>query len=125
MAVIHNNFSLIPYTDFLAVRCVAVYAQIAIIFISGASLSGPTAEHAAFLRASSSSDTTTSSLCSGILIRIRSPSSTSAIGPEYQEKFVKVIPKEYKLVTQKLNEYLQQGMSADAATLKVFEEVKA
>lgn len=44
---------------------------------------------------------------------------------EYQEKFVKVIPKEYKLVTQKLNEYLQQGMSADAATLKVFEEVKA
>lgn len=44
---------------------------------------------------------------------------------EYQDKFVKVIPKEYKLVTQKLNEYLQQGMSADAATLKVFEEVKA
>lgn len=44
---------------------------------------------------------------------------------EYQEKFVKVIPKEYKLVTQKLNEYLQQGMSADAATMKVFEEVKA
>lgn len=44
---------------------------------------------------------------------------------EYQDKFVKVIPKEYKIVTQKLNEYLQQGMSADAATLKVFEEVKA
>lgn len=44
---------------------------------------------------------------------------------EYQDKFVKVIPKEYKLVTQKLNEHLQQGMSADAATLKVFEEVKA
>ena len=42
---------------------------------------------------------------------------------EYQDKFVKVIPKEYKIVTQKLNEYLQQGMSADAATLKVFEEV--
>ena len=44
---------------------------------------------------------------------------------EYQDKFVKVIPKEYKIVTQKLNEYLQQGMSADAATLKVFEEVKS
>lgn len=44
---------------------------------------------------------------------------------EYQDKFVKVIPKEYKIVTQKLNEYLQQGMSTDAATLKVFEEVKA
>ena len=44
---------------------------------------------------------------------------------EYKSKFVKVIPKEYKAVTQKLNEYLQQGMSLDDATLKVFEEVKA
>ena len=44
---------------------------------------------------------------------------------EYKSKFVKVIPKEYKVVTQKLNEYLQQGMSLDDATLKVFEEVKA
>ena len=44
---------------------------------------------------------------------------------EYKNKFVKVIPKEYKIVTQKLNEYLQQGMSMDEATLKVFEEVKA
>ena len=44
---------------------------------------------------------------------------------EYKSSFVKVIPKEYKAVTQKLNEYLQQGMSLDDATLKVFEEVKA
>ena len=44
---------------------------------------------------------------------------------KYQDKFIKVIPKDYKLVTEKLNEYLQQGMDMEAATLKVFEEVKA
>jgi len=44
---------------------------------------------------------------------------------KYQDKFIKVIPKDYKLVTEKLNEYLQQGMDMEVATLKVFEEVKA
>lgn len=44
---------------------------------------------------------------------------------KYQDKFIKVIPKDYKLVTEKLNEYLQQGMDMEIATLKVFEEVKA
>ena len=44
---------------------------------------------------------------------------------EYKTKFVKVIPKDYKVVTEKLNEYLQQGMDMETATLKVFEEVKA
>ena len=43
----------------------------------------------------------------------------------YQQKFVKVIPKDYKKVTERLNEYLQQGLSQDEATLRVFEEVKA
>lgn len=44
---------------------------------------------------------------------------------KYQPKFVKVIPKDYKIVMEKLNSYLQQGLSMDDATLKVFEEVKA
>ena len=44
---------------------------------------------------------------------------------KYRQKFVKVIPKDYKKVTEKLNEYLQQGMSMEDATLRVFEEVKA
>ena len=38
---------------------------------------------------------------------------------------MKVIPKDYKKVMEKLNDYLQQGMDMDTATLKVFEEVKA
>ncbi len=45
--------------------------------------------------------------------------------PEYQSKFVKVIPKEYKKVMNRLNDYLQQGLTLSEATLKVFEEVKA
>lgn len=44
---------------------------------------------------------------------------------KYQSKFVKVIPKDYKKVMEKLNDYLQQGMDMETATLKVFEEVKA
>ena len=44
---------------------------------------------------------------------------------QYQSKFVKVIPKDYKKVMEKLNDYLQQGMDMEVATLKVFEEVKA
>ena len=43
----------------------------------------------------------------------------------YQSKFVKVIPKDYKKVMEKLNDYLQQGVDMETATLKVFEEVKA
>ena len=44
---------------------------------------------------------------------------------KYQSKFVKVIPKDYKKVMEKLNDYLQQGVDMETATLKVFEEVKA
>lgn len=43
----------------------------------------------------------------------------------YQSKFVKVIPKDYKKVTERIDEYLHQGLSKEEATLKVFEEVKA
>ena len=43
----------------------------------------------------------------------------------YRKKFVKVIPKDYKVVMEKLNDYLQQGVDLQEATLKVFEEVKA
>ncbi len=38
-------------------------------------------------------------------------------------KFVKVIPKDYKLVTEKLEELMQKGISKQEATIKVFEEV--
>ena len=44
---------------------------------------------------------------------------------KYKNKFVKVIPKDYKKVQAMLTEYQQQGMSLEDATLKVFEEVKA
>ena len=35
------------------------------------------------------------------------------------------VPKDYKKVMEKLNDYLQQGVDMETATLKVFEEVKA
>ena len=44
---------------------------------------------------------------------------------EYRHKFVKVIPKDYKIVMEKFNAYMQQGMTREDATLRVFEEVKA
>ena len=44
---------------------------------------------------------------------------------DYKNKFVKVIPRDYKKVQAMLVEYQQQGMSLEDATLKVFEEVKA
>ena len=43
----------------------------------------------------------------------------------YVKKFVKVIPKDYKRVTEKVAQYLQSGMSEQEATIKVFEEVQA
>ena len=41
------------------------------------------------------------------------------------KKFVKVIPRDYKRVTEKVAAYLQTGMSEQEATIKVFEEVQA
>ena len=43
----------------------------------------------------------------------------------YQDKFVKVIPKDYKKVMGLLEQYRREGMSEYDATLRVFEEVKA
>ena len=43
----------------------------------------------------------------------------------YVKKFVKVIPKDYKRVTEKVAQYLQSGISEQEATIKVFEEVQA
>lgn len=44
---------------------------------------------------------------------------------QYQGRFIKVVPKDYKKVMQLLAEYRRQGMSEYDATLRVFEEVKA
>ncbi|MFQ9935933.1 MAG: hypothetical protein ACLRXQ_07920 [Phascolarctobacterium faecium] len=44
---------------------------------------------------------------------------------QLRQKFVKVIPKDYKRVTEKVAQYLQSGMSEQEATIKVFEEVQA
>ncbi|MDR3349640.1 MAG: glutamate synthase large subunit [Acidaminococcales bacterium] len=43
----------------------------------------------------------------------------------YAAKFVKVIPKDYKLVSQVLAKYRQQGLSEQEANIKAFEEVQA
>ena len=37
-------------------------------------------------------------------------------------KFVKVIPKEYKRVTERIADYMQDGCSKEEAAIRVFEE---
>lgn len=41
---------------------------------------------------------------------------------ECAPKFIKVIPKRYKLITEKIASYMESGLSEAAATIKVFEE---
>ena len=43
----------------------------------------------------------------------------------YVNKFVKVIPKDYKRVTEKIADYMQDGCSKEEAAIRVFEEGKA
>ena len=43
----------------------------------------------------------------------------------YVEKFVKIIPKEYKKITEKISEYLQEGLSKEEASIRAFEEGQA
>lgn len=40
----------------------------------------------------------------------------------YSKQFIKVIPKEYKRIAEKVRNYKQKGMAADAAAMRVFEE---
>jgi glutamate synthase (ferredoxin) len=44
-----------------------------------------------------------------------------ALWPEYSEKFVKVMPKDYKRVLQKLKEVKEQGLSGEEAIMAAFE----
>ena len=43
----------------------------------------------------------------------------------YVTKFVKVIPKDYKRVTEKIADYMQDGCSKEEAAIRVFEEGQA
>ena len=41
---------------------------------------------------------------------------------ECSQKFIKVIPKRYKIITEKIATYMEAGLSEELATIRVFEE---